>query len=718
MTAIQRAVVDKDTGNINVHGRSGLELVWQVRSKEGDLLDLSDRDLVLEVGGWLRVLTTPGEDAYSRRSTVTREQMAALPLDYALHYALHDESVSPPCTLWSARMIVYGFNTAPAGGAPVTPGPSSWSGATITVQQTEGPPTIVVTHLGATGYFDPTTMAALNSADVSLETRISAEEGARAAADSSLETHLSTEGATRSAADTSLTTRLSTEEAARSTADTSIVTRFSTADTSLTTRVSTEEATRSTADTSLTTRISTEEVSRATADTSLTTRLSNEEVTRAAAATSLTTRLSTEEVARSSADTSLATVDVSISSALSTQEANMLAGRFGIDLDFTTNAYAVNGSRASTVATIPNITVTRASAGYAETIEGTLTAFSSGEARRTNKGLLIEEARTNLCLQSQTFQTAWSAVLTTVAADQTTAPDGTMTADKLTPTVMLNQHRIDQTTSIPAAPHTFSVYVKAAGYGFVWLRIGSVGAVFNLSTGAATTVSGGATAYSVQAANGWWRCVVSCTTLGSDTVRINVSEGPTAADFSGDGTSGIFVWGAQLEAASTASSYIVTTSASATRAADVISVGGLAVAAPLTLVTGFEAAQATSGTKYIAQLDAGTQNNVLLNYLSGTMARRAYVTASGVAQADVNAGVNVAVGAQWTMAGLFQTNNVNAAASGTLGAADTSATMPTGLVNLRLGSTSVGAAQANGYIRRVVVYPRALTNAELQAVTT
>jgi hypothetical protein len=208
MTAIQRAVVDKDTGNINVHGRSGLELVWQVRSKEGDLLDLSDRDLVLEVGGWLRVLTTPGEDAYSRRSTVTREQMAALPLDYALHYALHDESVSPPCTLWSARMIVYGFNTAPAGGAPVTPGPSSWSGATITVQQTEGPPTIVVTHLGATGYFDPTTMAALNSADVSLETRISAEEGARAAADTSLETRLSTEEATRNSVDTSLTSRV------------------------------------------------------------------------------------------------------------------------------------------------------------------------------------------------------------------------------------------------------------------------------------------------------------------------------------------------------------------------------------------------------------------------------------------------------------------------------------------------------------------------------
>lgn len=388
-----------------------------------------------------------------------------------------------------------------------------------------------------------------------------------------------------------------------------------------------------------------------------------------------------------------------------------------IALDFTSNRYRTPAGGAGSVAGIPNITVTRASAGYAETNEGALVAFASGVARQTNKGLLVEEARTNLCLQSQTFQTTWSAVAANVTTNSTTAPDGASTADTLVPTTALSQHRLDQTTTIAATAHAFSVYAKTAGYGFLWIRVGSLGGVFNLSTGAVTGLAGSASGSTTLMGDGWVRCVLTGTTAGSDVVRLAALPTASTADYAGDGTSGIHLWGAQLEAASTASSYVATTAASATRAADVISIGSLAIEAPLTLVAGFEAAQATSATKYIVQLDAGTQNNIVLNYLSGTMARRAYAVAGGAAQADVVAGVTVAVGDKWTMAGRFQTDNVNAAASGTLGTADTSATMPTGLVNMRLGSTSVGAAQANGYIRRAIVYPRAFSDAELQAAS-
>jgi hypothetical protein len=114
------------------------------------------------------------------------------------------------------------------------------------------------------------------SADVSLTTRVSIEEGIRASAD------------------TSLTTRVSAEESLLQ----QHIDTTETADASLTTRISAEESARASADASLTTRVSADSSSRVTGDASLTTRISAEESTSAAAAGSLSTRISTETSAR------------------------------------------------------------------------------------------------------------------------------------------------------------------------------------------------------------------------------------------------------------------------------------------------------------------------------------------------------------------------------------------------------------------------------------
>ncbi len=155
MTAIQRAVVD-DLGNINVHGRSGLEIVWKVKNAEGNFLDISASDLFIEIDTKVRVELTAGEDNYSRKLTLTRAQIATLPLNKPLDYALHDETPSSPATIWNGKITAYGFRTAPSGAAAVDPGAASWTGATVTVQQGESVPTVVVTYMGATGYGVPT----------------------------------------------------------------------------------------------------------------------------------------------------------------------------------------------------------------------------------------------------------------------------------------------------------------------------------------------------------------------------------------------------------------------------------------------------------------------------------------------------------------------------------------------------------------------------------
>ena len=185
--------------------------------------------------------------------------------------------------------------------------------------------------------------------------------------------------------------------------------------------------------------------------------------------------------------------------------------------------------------------------------------------------LLLEPQRTNLVLQSESFDNAsWSKVNSTIGADAIISPNGTQTADKLVANTTNDQHRIDQTPSSTAVAQTLSIYAKAGEYTSIGLRLGLTGAGFNLSTGATFSISAGITATIESVANGWYRCVITKSTgVANDVVRINISDGVTiATNFAGNGTDGVYLWGAQLELGAYPTTYIPTTTASATRIAD------------------------------------------------------------------------------------------------------------------------------------------------------
>ena len=200
--------------------------------------------------------------------------------------------------------------------------------------------------------------------------------------------------------------------------------------------------------------------------------------------------------------------------------------------------------------------------------------------------LLVEPSAQNLALQSENFGTTWSpnqliafgsgSVLNTTG---TLDPYGTNVSDLIVAsTVSGVQHRIDQTTTSASGSYTFSVFVKAAGYNFTWLRIGTVGAFFNLSNGAITGTSAGIVASSQNYGNGWYRCIISkASSSANEVLRINIIQTDGVTDFAGDGTSGIYVFGAQYETGSIATTYIPTTTAAVSRAADVISASGALV---------------------------------------------------------------------------------------------------------------------------------------------
>ena len=198
-------------------------------------------------------------------------------------------------------------------------------------------------------------------------------------------------------------------------------------------------------------------------------------------------------------------------------------------------------------------------------------------------GLLMEEARTNLLTYSEQFDNAaWNLENGTVTPNTDIAPDGTLTADKFVPTVGTTAHSFGRVVGLPASS-AVSMYVKYVGQQFVQLHAGQIQqtqawANFDILNGTAGTI-GGATISSTitNTGNGWYRC--SFVRTGSGGVAhglyiVSSASAGFATASTGNGTSGIYIWGAQLESGSYPTSYIPTTTSTVTRPADLLSIEG------------------------------------------------------------------------------------------------------------------------------------------------
>lgn len=198
-------------------------------------------------------------------------------------------------------------------------------------------------------------------------------------------------------------------------------------------------------------------------------------------------------------------------------------------------------------------------------------------------GLVIEPARTNLLLRSAEFDNAsWTKTGATITANATAAPDGTTTADKIVGANATGHQRAQQAFACTNGQRqTVSIFAKAIPGETRWM-------FFRLAEGAAPSVyfdvlngvvgvaeSGWLEPHITELANGWYRCeasfVASATT---HTIRFGPCDngdtsgsGPTST-FTGDGSKGLYLWGAQAEQAQDASSYIATAGSTATRSAD------------------------------------------------------------------------------------------------------------------------------------------------------
>jgi len=174
----------------------------------------------------------------------------------------------------------------------------------------------------------------------------------------------------------------------------------------------------------------------------------------------------------------------------------------------------------------------------------------------------------NLILQSQTFTNAsWTKEAATATASGVTAPDGTSTGQTLTESATTAEHRMYQSLTVSVgSSYTWSIYAKPNGRNFIRLNSASATrcANFNISTGTVGTVSSGTTATITDAGNGWYRCsMTGASTVSPEFVTINLADADAGTgsgySYAGNGTSGVFFWGSQIEIGNTVNTYIPTT---------------------------------------------------------------------------------------------------------------------------------------------------------------
>ena len=362
--------------------------------------------------------------------------------------------------------------------------------------------------------------------------------------------------------------------------------------------------------------------------------------------------------------------------------------------------------------------------GLIQTAAVNAARFDHDPVTLASRGLLIEEGRTNLLVQSENFGTTWLSVNlnqtgTPPYLNVATAPDGTTTADKLIENTASGGHGVDQSVTFTAAAHTFSVYAKAAERSWLRMTLAILGnnTWFDVANGTVGTIGAGVTASIQNAGNGWWRCSVTVTaTAGSLQNFIRIATGNNNTTYVGDGTSGILVWGAQIEAGAFATSYIPTTTSTLARSADVCSITGANftnlwnASEGTMLVNSFTPA---SGDRTVVSADDNTSNEMIRLRTEGTNPFFK-VTDGGSELVAIDSGTVVA-NTVFKLAGAYKLNDFASSINGGVAVTDTTGTVPT-VDRMRIGAGQGGNTMC-GCVSSMRYYKKRLSDSKIQTLT-
>ena len=343
-----------------------------------------------------------------------------------------------------------------------------------------------------------------------------------------------------------------------------------------------------------------------------------------------------------------------------------------------------------------------------------------------SKGLLIEEARTNLVTHSVDFSAGHSNNSLLIAG-KAVAPDGTLTASVMQNVTDngYNYTRISGLQLTQNVTYTYSVFAKAAGTfatAHIWL-LGNVSgdtfSFFNLNDGTSGHKSNSAVTSKIQdVGNGWYRCSITFTNTaatGSQEIGVGLAQSNSSAASSSAGKQ-VYLWGEQLEVGSFATSFIPTSGGTVTRAADRAQIIGENFNSWFNQSSGtfYTEHQSAYGNNnhFVYQVSAGNNASGVIDQLRS----RFRISPDNQNYADINSGTIVS-GTFHKIASSYAENDFAASLDGASVVVDTSGQLDGQADRITIGDRSVSNSKLNGHIKKLAFFPQRLSNATLQAMT-
>jgi hypothetical protein len=357
------------------------------------------------------------------------------------------------------------------------------------------------------------------------------------------------------------------------------------------------------------------------------------------------------------------------------------------------------------------------SVGLVEQVAADTARFDYDPITLTCRGLLIEELRENSLPYSEQFDNAvWTKQRSSIVQNVEIAPDGTLTGDNLIENTDNNTHFVfDGVLTANSTTYTWSIFLKAkertkAAVIFNTKSQVLTGRVFDLLNGTSSAPPSGFTSATTHdmkpVGNGWYRCSVtvnSATGAGIFHCRVYTADASGNLSYTGDGSSGIYIWGAQRETGAFPTSYIPTTITALTRNADVATITGTNFSDFWQANKGGVQVQAipstVSGIRPLVQYDDGTANEIIA-LRGNTTNPELYIVDGGTPQAQLDAGT-IAANTAYSLTGWWATNDCKARKDSGAVVIDTMATIPT-VTQARLGSD--GTNYLNGHLATIDYY--------------
>jgi hypothetical protein len=339
---------------------------------------------------------------------------------------------------------------------------------------------------------------------------------------------------------------------------------------------------------------------------------------------------------------------------------------------------------------------------------------------------LLEPLRTQLIQYSEDFSNAyWTKYDTSINVNQGISPNGSVTSDKVIEDTGTSTHQVGRLFSFSSgSTYSVSVFAKYNGRN-IQISAGNTGTwagnvKFDLENGVVSSEING-TGKIKKLANGWFKCTVIGTALATASTNINFGLlNNETSNYTGDGTSGVLLWGAQLELGSYPTSYIVSNSGSATtRVAETANNSGDASTfndSEGVLMAEISALADDLNTEGISVSDGSTSNRVVIFKWNVSNTIRVRVASSGtnyvnenLTLSDITDVIKIAV--------KYKQNDFSIFINGFELFSENTGLTPIGLDSLQFNSDGLGGSPFYGNTKQIQYFDSALTDSELETLT-